>query len=76
VYDACTERGIVPIIPVKETHAVKRGEHRAPECEHGTWTFAGADFKRNAAKWRCPTRRVRAEVPLAEGFPPAPADPA
>ena len=55
VYDACTERGIVPIIPVKETTAVKRGEHKPPTCEHGTWTFAGADFKRNAAKWRCPT---------------------
>jgi hypothetical protein len=25
------------------------------KCEHGTWTFAGADFKRNATKWRCPT---------------------
>ena len=27
----------------------------APECEHGTWKFAGADFKRKASKWRCPT---------------------
>src|SRR5437667_9457004 len=34
---------------------VKRGEHGAPACEHGRWTFAGSDFKRNAAKWRCPT---------------------
>ena len=34
---------------------MKRGEHGAPPCEHGRWTFAGADFKRNAAKWRCPT---------------------
>jgi hypothetical protein len=24
-------------------------------CEHGAWTFAGADFKRGASKWRCPT---------------------
>jgi len=24
-------------------------------CEHGVWTFAGADFKRKRAKWRCPT---------------------
>jgi hypothetical protein len=23
--------------------------------EHGTWTFAGSDAKRQAAKWRCPT---------------------
>lgn len=55
VYEACEESGAVPIIPVKETPAVKRGEHRAPTCEHGTWSFAGADFKRKATKWRCPT---------------------
>jgi transposase len=24
-------------------------------AEHGRWTFAGADFKRKATKWRCPT---------------------
>ena len=34
---------------------MKRGWHRPPECEHGAWTFAGADFKRKATKWRCPT---------------------
>jgi hypothetical protein len=37
------------------TGRVKRGEHGAPKCEHGTWTFAGADFKRQATKWRCPS---------------------
>lgn len=55
VYDACQAHGVVPIIPLRKTIAVKRGEHGAPTCEHGRWTFAGADFKRNAAKWRCPT---------------------
>jgi len=34
---------------------VKRGDHRPPECEHGTWTFAGSDRTRGASKWRCPT---------------------
>ena len=29
--------------------------HLPPTCEHGTWTFAGADFKRKQTKWRCPT---------------------
>jgi hypothetical protein len=47
--------GALPIIPLRKTPAVKRGDHRASECEHGTWTFAGADAKRNATKWRCPT---------------------
>jgi hypothetical protein len=55
VYDACESRGIAPIIPVKQTEFVKRGDHLAPTCKHSTWTFAGADFKRKATKWRCPT---------------------
>jgi hypothetical protein len=55
MHDACATRGIAPVIPLKQTPAVKRGEHKPPSCEHGEWTFAGADRKRNAAKWRCPT---------------------
>ncbi len=55
VYDACHERGVAPVIPLRKTTLVKRGEHGAPTCEHGRWTFAGSDFKPNAAKWRCPT---------------------
>jgi DDE family transposase len=55
VYDACAERGISPVIPLRETPAVKRSEHKPPCCEHGEWTFAGADHKRKASKWRCPT---------------------
>src|SRR5438876_495816 len=61
VYDACAARGIAPIIPLRETGNVKRGHHRPPECEHGTWTFAGADFKRKRAQWReisCSAREV------------------
>jgi transposase len=34
---------------------VKRGNHGAPTCEHGTWTFAGANYTRRATQWRCPT---------------------
>ena len=55
VYDACSERGIAPLVPLKKTPAVKRGENKPPTCEHGEWTFAGADHKRKATKWRCPT---------------------
>jgi IS5 family transposase len=55
MHDACATRGIAPVIPLKQTPAVKRGEHKPPTCEHGEWTFAGADHKRKAAKWRCPT---------------------
>ena len=28
-----------------------------PTCEHGRWAFAGADFKRKATKWRCPSAK-------------------
>jgi hypothetical protein len=55
VYTECEEREARPIIPLRETTAVKRGDHRPPTCEHGTWTFAGSDPSRGASKWRCPT---------------------
>jgi hypothetical protein len=54
VYADCSERGVLPVMPLRMTPAVKRGEHGAPSCEHGRWRFAGADFKRGAFKWRCP----------------------
>ncbi len=55
VYDACENRNIRPIICLRETEGVKKGWNKPPACEHGEWRFAGADFDRKAAKWRCPT---------------------
>jgi hypothetical protein len=55
IYDACGERGIRPIIPLRMTPGVKAGKAEPPTCAHGTWTFAGSDEKRGASKWRCPT---------------------
>jgi len=55
IYRECAERGIAAVIPLRQTSQVQRGEHLAPECEHGRWTFAGADFKRKRTKWRCPS---------------------
>jgi transposase len=55
VYDGCEDRDVRPIIPLRETPGVKRGDHRPPTCEHGEWRFAGADYSRKATKWRCPT---------------------
>jgi IS5 family transposase len=55
VYDQCMERDCLPVIPLRQTPDVKRGEHEPPSCSHGVWTFAGADRKRGASKWRCPT---------------------
>jgi hypothetical protein len=55
VYAECAERDCLPLIPLRQTTAVKNGEHLPPTCEHGTWKFAGSDRKRGASKWRCPT---------------------
>ena len=55
IYDECESRGIRPVIPLRETPFVKAGKAAPPMCEHGTWTFAGSDAKRGAAKYRCPT---------------------
>jgi hypothetical protein len=55
IHNGCMDRGVCPVTPLRETPAVKRGDHHAPTCGHGEWTFAGADSKRRATKWRCPT---------------------
>jgi IS5 family transposase len=55
VYGECEDRDVRPIIPLRETPGVKRGDHLPPSCEHGEWRFAGSDYQRKAAKWRCPT---------------------
>lgn len=55
VHDACMERDVLPVVALRQTPAVKRGEHKPPTCAHGEWRFAGADRKRGACKWRCPT---------------------
>jgi len=55
VYGECEDRHVRPIIPLRETPAVKAGKAGPPSCEHGTWRFAGSDSKRGASKWRCPT---------------------
>ncbi len=55
IYDECENRGIRPVVPLRQTGRVVKGEHPAPTCEHGVWTFAGSDEKRGAAKYRCPS---------------------
>jgi hypothetical protein len=59
VYGECEERDVRPIIPLRETQAVKLGAHKPPTCEHGEWRFAGADARRGASKWRCPSGECR-----------------
>lgn len=61
IHGWCMEWGIAPVIPVKETGPVQRGAAEPPHCAHGEWTFAGADYKRKATKWRCPTGECEAK---------------
>jgi hypothetical protein len=55
IHDGCMERDVAPVTALRKTGRVKAGEDKPPTCGHGEWTFAGADYKRKATKWRCPT---------------------
>ena len=55
IYVGVEAHGCHPVIPLRQTPAVKAGRHKPPVCDHGEWTFAGADATRQAATWRCPT---------------------
>jgi hypothetical protein len=48
IHDGCMGHDVCPIAPLRLTPAVVRGDHKAPCCEHGEWTFAGADYTRRA----------------------------
>jgi transposase, IS5 family len=59
IYDVCEDRGVRPVICLRETKGVKKGWDKPPCCEHGEWRFAGADYDRKATKWRCPTEECK-----------------
>jgi transposase len=69
VYEACERHGVLPIIPLRKVKtATPPGP---PTCEHGTWTFAGADFKNKRTKWRCPNAGVNHDGQLRIACTPA-----
>ncbi len=76
VHDACAKRGVLPVIALRETPAVKRGEHKPPSCEHGTWTFRGGGLQAQGDQMALPHGQVQARVTLGQGRSAAPADPA
>jgi len=55
IYDALEARDCRPVIPLRNDPPNTMRRIGALSCEHGAWTFAGADFGRKATKWRCPT---------------------
>jgi hypothetical protein len=77
VYGECAERGVSPVVPLRETPAVKRGAHNAPCCENGEWRFAGATRSRLQAAGNqvaLPDGRVQARFGLDRGRQAASAD--
>jgi hypothetical protein len=59
------DRGVAPVIPLRQTPDVKRGADKSPCCEHGDWRFAGAGHERKATKWRRPTILAKLSCGLA-----------
>ena len=54
IHDGCEALDCRPIVAqIKQSKA--RTLDDVPTCDHGRWTFAGADFNRKATKWRCPS---------------------
>lgn len=75
VHDELVSRRIRPVIALVNTARVLAGEHLPPECGHGTWTFHGADFDRQATTWRCPTAECTPSSvrrPFSRLHPPIP----
>jgi hypothetical protein len=67
IYDEFEARDVRPIIPLRQTGAVKEGKHLPHCCRHGEWVPCGMDAKRKATKWRCPT----AQCPVSHRWVPA-----
>ncbi len=79
IYDETESRHMRPVVPLRQTPAVKAGKDKPPSCDHGEWTFAGSDAKRGASKWHCPEADAAQEPerhkrPLAPGAGERPPD--
>ena len=74
LYTEIESRGMRPVIPLRQTPAVKAGKHNPPLCEHGTWAFAGVRRQARGLQVALPHRGVQARVRVAQGRPAAHAD--
>jgi hypothetical protein len=54
IHDGCEDHDCRPVVAQIRQMKAKTLDD-VPTCEHGRWTFAAADFKRKATKWRCPS---------------------
>ena len=67
------ERGCSPVIPLRNDPRTPDAG-APPSCQHGVWTFAGSDYRRQASKWRCRPASAPG-VAVDQGRPQAPAHP-
>jgi hypothetical protein len=74
IYDGCEARGIRPIVPLRLTGKVVKGEHLPPSCDHDAWTFAGSDAQARRGQVPLPLGRVRPREHVDQGRPAAHAD--
>lgn len=59
IFDSFHRMECAAVIPLVRTAKVKAGKHLPPTCPHGTKVFRGADYRRRATKWVCPTGECR-----------------
>jgi hypothetical protein len=67
IHDGCMDRGIAPVTALIQTSRVKRGDHKPPTCEHGTWTFRRSRLQAQGDQVALPDRRVRSRFPVDQG---------
>lgn len=67
VYDALADHHAAAIVCLNKRGKARDGQNN-PACEHGPWTYIGADYQRNQSRWACPagaceprTRRLDAD---------------
>ena len=75
IYDGCEDRDVRPIIPLRQTPAVKRGEHK-PLLRARRVAVRRGRLQAQGDEVALPDRRVQARQPVGQGRPAAPADPA
>jgi DDE family transposase len=73
IYDGCEARDVRPIIPLRQTTAVARGDAEPPRCEHGEWRLERVQLHARltvVAKLSCALGRTRAIPLVARYFRP------
>jgi hypothetical protein len=76
VYEALEDQGCRPIIPLRQTTGVARGDHKPPTCQHGEVALRGKRLQAPGVEVAVPHRGVQARLAVGQGRPPSPAAPA